>query len=278
MRGIGIRRVIPWGGWRLLMMGIGSITLAASIVLMLLLPESHAFVTARAAPGRSCGVRLSHRPSANPAWRCGSGRAVAPALSDKDVRDRSGRHVDLSRRIHARLLAADPASLMNAGATISAAGVIAACGKLGGIVGAILIGWLMDRKGIPGARSLLRLLRDVAADPPVADPHGRGGGRGRAGRIVHDEWRLRRIAGADRHFLSGCAAGDRLWLDFGSFTFLRGWRRCARRRCLLGAGYGAGVVCNGDAACMMIGCGAIGLLGWQRRDTARIADPILSAA
>lgn len=130
--------VIPAYGWRTLMFGLGGASLLTVITLFLLLPESPAFVARRdqrvpggpkvEAPRRETPMALIREPY-----------LLMTAFIWMMVASIYGVEFMFGYWL--------PTLLMNQGFSLSAAGYITAIGKLGGIVGSLMIGWMMDRWG-----------------------------------------------------------------------------------------------------------------------------------
>lgn len=263
--------VIPWGGWRTVLFGAGLASFMSTLVLLRFLPESLAFVSARAAlragtaPPGGAEMPLRGLGAVAALWRM-------PYLPRTCLIGLTVISVYLVEFTMGYWL---PTLLMNTGATISVAGLIAACGKIGGMIGTVLIGWLMDRRGTRrvlavayacGAAMLLILPLLLYAHPVAV-----------VGVLMVSFLTSGAFAGSQALVITSYPTAMRAtasgWIS-GLSRFFGGGAGAIVGGAMLGAGYGAAALCALLATCMAIGCASICGLGWQRRGERARAEAV----
>ncbi len=270
--------VIPVWGWRVLMYGLGGASLAAVVTLFLLLPESPEFVTR--------GVKPTDEAAPEPPFT-----TLTPAPKPGLFSILKDPYLVMTLLIWvtvASVYAVEfmfgywlPTLLMNQGYSISAAGYITATGKIGGITGSLIIGWMMDRWGIHRVLSnsfmlgaaLLCLLPLTLGSPLSAT----------CGILLASFAMSGTFSGSQALAVTSYPPSMRAtatgWIS-GFARFIGGGSGALVGGAMLGAGYGMGSVCLLMAAWMVVGCIALLALGRYKRTRMApvVAAPLLQAA
>lgn len=243
--------IVPLWGWRVLMLGVGAASLC-TVAAALLLPESPAFVARRSGdPALAADGAAESKPGPLALWR-------PPFLSMTALIWIAVLSIYVVEFLLGYWL---PTLLIDQGYSLRAAGVITAVGKIGGICGSLLIGWLMDRQGkrrvlatgfALGALSLL-VLPLMLGGPALALAGVLGSSFLLSGTFSGSQaLTVTSYPPSMRATASGWISGLSRFLGGGAGALAGGW--------LIGEGYGAFAVCLLMAACMAVGCCAIVVL------------------
>lgn len=266
--------VIPVLGWRILMYGLGAASIASVLTLFVMLPESPGFVTRRE-------QRAFDKAASIPV------EAVQRETPLALVRQPYLLMTLFIWIAVASIYAVEfmfgywlPTLLMNQGYSMSAAGYITAVGKLGGICGSLLIGWMMDRWGrrrvlsnsfVVGA--LLLCLLPLTLGPAVSAT---------CGILLASFVTSGTFTGSQALTVTSYPPAIRAtatgWIS-GFARFLGGGAGALVGGAMLGSGYGMGSVCLLMATWMLIGyCSLLALGRYQRRGEAPSATAMVRAA
>lgn len=255
--------VIPIWGWKMLMYGLGASSLVVVVALIILLPESPAFVTRRAQHRARPATQLAAEPER---------RETIFALLKQPysfmtlfiwitVVSIYGVEFMLGYWL--------PTLLMNQGYSISSAGYVTAIGRIGGIVGSLLIGWMMDRWGIARVLSkgfalgalLVCLLPFTLFSPMVAVFGILAASFALSGTFAGSQaLTVTSYPPAMRATATGWISGFGRCIGGGTSALIGG--------AMLGAGYGIGAICLLLAAWLVTGYCSLFALGRYQRSRA----------
>lgn len=165
LAGLGAAALIPAFGWKSLLYVSGALSIAATVVVWLFLPESLQHLARR---NQSDTRALAIAARIDPALQSWTDLRLVPDA----VGSNGGSPLALLQGGRWLLTAMLwflmslcyilinfiaywlPTALMNAGATISEAGLLISAGKSGGVALALVVGWLADRQGLSRILSL----------------------------------------------------------------------------------------------------------------------------
>lgn len=253
--------LIPLWGWRVLLYAVGGASLIPFALLIAFLPESPAFVAKRAERGSAAGPAV---PSETDTPRLGIRDLLRPPYPAMTcLLWLAVSSVYLVEFMFGYWM---PTLLINLGYSVSAAGYITATGKIGGVVGTVAIGILMDRLGMLrvlgttyafGALVMLLLpfllgssLSATSGILMVCFAMSAAFAGAQALTVISYPPRMRATA-------SGWTSGLGRFLGGGAGGLVGG--------ALIGAGHGALAICVTMGFSMLVGLAAICVLGLRHR-------------